>query len=141
MSDAAPVQGVVIAHGSMAAGMLDAVERISGIGREALTPVSNEGCSPHDLAERIQSAVGDGPAVVFTDLQSGSCAVAARRLCQQRDDVVVLTGVNLPALLEFVLHRELRLAELIPRLLAKSRAGISCAPTEMEDHARRAVSG
>ncbi|MFW6079573.1 MAG: PTS sugar transporter subunit IIA [Gemmatimonadota bacterium] len=142
MSDAAPpVQGVLVAHGTMAEGLVDAVRSISGIGRDALTPLSNEGCSPHELTGRILDALGDGPAVLFTDLQSGSCAFAARRLCERRDDLVVMTGVNLPTLLEFVLHRELRLEDLVPRLIAKGHAGIHCTPSEMEDHAHRALSG
>lgn len=140
MSDAGPVQGVLVAHGAMAEGLVDAVERISGIGRDALSPLSNEGLSPHELADRIAAALSDSPAILFTDLQSGSCAFAARRLCEHRQDVIVLTGVNLPLLLEFVLHRELPLRELIPRLIAKGHAGICCTPAEMEDHARRAVS-
>jgi len=40
----------------------------------------------------------------------------------------VVTGVNLPMLLEFVFHRELDLPDLLPRLEEKARAGIRVLP-------------
>jgi mannose/fructose-specific phosphotransferase system component IIA len=53
---------------------------------------------------------------------------------------VVVSGVNLPLLIEFVMNRQLPLAELVPRLLSKGRAAMGCAPTDLESHEHRAVS-
>lgn len=132
MSEAASVRGVVLGHGALAEGMVDAVRRITGAEEEVLVPLSNRGKAPDVLLAEIAALVGDAPAILFTDMQGGSCAVAARRLSQAESRVVVVSGVNLPALLEFVLHRELPLAELVPRLLQRGRASIGCAPVELE---------
>jgi mannose/fructose-specific phosphotransferase system component IIA len=115
------------------------VRQIVGDQADALVPVTNAGLSPEALCERIAAAAGEGPAVVFTDLQSGSCAQAARRLQHRNAAYTIISGVNLPALLDFVTHRELPLAELVPRLLERGRAGIGCSPRNLEADADRPV--
>lgn len=141
MNESAPARAIVVGHGALAEGLVDAVRRICDVGEETLVALSNVGRSPDGLREEIEARLGGGPILVFTDLPSGSCSVAARRLCAGRSDVVVISGVNLPLLLEFVLHRHLPMSELVPRLLAKGRAGIDCAPAERGGHARPTVPG
>lgn len=120
----AELRGVVVAHGEMARGMVTAVTRIAGVEEGVLFAVSNQGKGPVELQEEILSVIGEGPAVVFTDLGAGSCTLAARVSCRDRARVAVITGVNLPMLLDFVFHREMELAELLPRLEGKAREGI-----------------
>ena len=125
MSEGAPARGVVLGHGKMAEGMVDAVRRITGSGEDVLVGLSNEGCSSEGLAERIDRLMGDGPTVVFTDLSTGSCALSAHLACRTRNrSRAVIFGTNLPMLLDFVFHRDLPLDELVGRLLEKGRAGV-----------------
>jgi mannose/fructose-specific phosphotransferase system component IIA len=138
MSD--PVRGVVVGHASLAAGMVACVRQIAGAEEEALFAVSNEGCGPETLQNRLTEALGDGPAIVFTDLGSGSCAFAARRVAMERPNTAILTGVNLPILLDFVFHRTMPLGELVERLVEKGRTGVSGTHREGAAHADRAVS-
>jgi mannose/fructose-specific phosphotransferase system component IIA len=140
MSDGA-VRGVVLAHGEMAQGMIDAVKHIAGISGDFLVAVSNKGVGPDALAEKISQAAGSQPTIVFTDLQSGSCGFAARRSIQAAPNIVVISGVNLPILLEFVMKREMPIEQLVPFLMTKGRAAICCSPTNLENHEHRAVSG
>jgi mannose/fructose-specific phosphotransferase system component IIA len=134
-----PVRGIVVGHGGLAAGLVDAARRIVDADEDALRAVSNQGLSPDAIREAVSLHLGPGPAILFTDMQSGSCGMAARRLVQGRADVVVVSGVNLPLLLDFLTHRELPLAELVPRLLNTGRRGICCAPLDFESDAHRAV--
>lgn len=135
------VRGVVLAHGDMARGLIDAVRHIAGVSGDFLVPVSNTGLGPEVLAEEIAKLTAGGPAIVFTDLQSGSCGFAARRCLQTTPNLVVISGVNLPILLEFVMRRSLPLEQLVPFLLEKGRAAVSCSPATFESHEHRAVSG
>ena len=140
--DGAALRGVVVCHGSLAEGYVDAVRQITGVGEEALVALSNRGLSPETMAADIRAAVGDGPAVIFTDLLAGSCGFAARRLAQQAANVAVLSGVNLPMLLHFVMHRQEPLPEVVPRLVEKGRAAVVCSPASLEgveDHGHSAV--
>jgi mannose/fructose-specific phosphotransferase system component IIA len=141
MSEARLARGILLAHGAMAEGIIDAVRNITGAEADVLVPLSNKGLSPQTLAEEVRRRVGDGPTILFTDLQSGSCGMAARLIARDLPNLVVLSGVNLPILLEFVMLRHLPVDELVPRLLAKGRAGMGCAPETLEKNVDRAVSG
>lgn len=136
-----PVRGLIIAHSSLATGLAAAVRQIAGAGDDVLQTVSNEGKGPEALLETVRVAAGSAPTVLFTDLPSGSCAFAARKLALDRPDTGVVHGVNLPLLLDFVFHRDLPLNALVERLIAKGRGGISGACTEEGVRADRALSG
>ncbi len=142
MSERGRIRGVVVCHGTLADGFVEAVRQITGIGEEAFVALSNRGLSPESMTAALRGAVGEGPAIIFTDLTAGSCGFAARRLCQQFDNVAVISGVNLQMLLHFVMHREDPLEELVPRLVDKGRTAISSAPARfdgVEDHGHSAV--
>lgn len=100
------VRGVVVAHGALASALVQEVERISGE-EGVLTPVSNSNCGREDIETRVAEATGSGPAVVFVDMPCGSCFFAAMRVARERPEVRVVTGVNLPMLLDFVHNRTL----------------------------------
>ncbi|MGH7468821.1 MAG: PTS sugar transporter subunit IIA [Longimicrobiales bacterium] len=136
----APVRGIVVAHGSMAAGLVDAVRQITGLDETALIPLSNRGLSPEALAAEVRARV-QGRTLVFTDLQSGSCGFAVRRHCSDIPDLVVISGVNLPILLEFAMFRDQPLAELVARLVNKGRSAIGSSNSSTEPHEHRVVSG
>lgn len=142
MSDAAAARGILLAHGNMAEGIVDAVRRIAGAEPEVLVPLSNRGLSPAALAQAVRDRLdaGSGPVILFTDLPSGSCGFAARLLSREFPDLVIVSGVNLAVLLEFVVSRELPMEQLVPRLLEKGRAAVGCAPANLESNADPAVS-
>jgi PTS system N-acetylgalactosamine-specific IIA component len=99
------LKGVIVGHGQLAQALLGAVEQIAGVDT-GLVPVSNTDCDRGALEARIVAAVGEGPALVFIDMPSGSCLFAAMRQLQTMTGVRVVTGVNLAMLLEFVFHRD-----------------------------------
>jgi len=97
--------GVIVGHAQLAQALVGAVEQIAG-SDSGLRAVSNTDCDRGALEERIITAVGEGPAIVFIDMPSGSCLFAAMRRLQDMSGVRVVTGVNLAMLLEFVFHRD-----------------------------------
>ena len=108
------LRGVVVCHGRLAGALVDAAEQISGVAG-ALEAVSNTGCDRDSLEERVASAVGAGPALVFVDLSSGSCLFAVLNRLRANALAKVVTGVNLAMLVDFVFHRELPLEEAATR--------------------------
>ena len=101
MSDT--LRGVVVCHGALAGALVDAVERITGL-RGLLVPVSNADCDRGGLEERISAAIGGQPAVVFVDMPSGSCLIAALHRLRDQHGIRIVTGVNLAMLVDFVFH-------------------------------------
>lgn len=125
------VLGILVGHGKLAEGLLDAVREITG-SREGLLSIDNQGMTPETLEQCLDEAIADRRAVVFVDLPSGSCAFAARRLRTRHERLAIVCGVNLPLLLDFVFHRTLPLEEIVERL--RGHVGVSI------EHARDADS-
>ncbi len=96
-----PPRGIVLAHGSLASALVQEAERIGGV-IGVLTPVSNAGCDREALGELLAAALGEGPVVIFADMPCGSCYFAAMHAARERSDIRVVSGVNLPMLLDFV---------------------------------------
>jgi len=128
MSEAGAVRGIVVGHGQMPQGLVDAVRRIAGEASRHLIAVSNEGKGPEALRAEVEAAAGGGPTVVFVDLVSGSCGVAAAYACRDRAQRAVVGGVNLPMLLDFVFHADLPPAELVARVVERGRSAIRATP-------------
>ena len=128
MSEPSGTKGIVVAHGAMAQGLVDAVRRIAGGAADALSPLSNEGLSPLDLKQALDRLAGEAPTILFADLLSGSCGMAALVSARDSGQRAVVCGVNLPILLDFVFHRDLPMEELVPRLVGKGRDGIRSLP-------------
>ena len=100
------LHGVVVCHGRLAGALVEAAEQISGV-TGALKAVSNTGCDRGELEERVAEAVGEGPAVVFVDLSSGSCLFAVLNRLKASATAKTVTGVNLAMLVDFVFHLSL----------------------------------
>ncbi|MDH3272401.1 MAG: hypothetical protein OEN56_13775, partial [Gemmatimonadota bacterium] len=88
----------------------------------------NESKSPEALKRELDEAMGGGPVVVFTDLRSGSCGMAALSSCRESGRRAVVCGVNLPMLLDFVFHRGMPIEQLVDRLVDCGRASIMSPP-------------
>jgi PTS system N-acetylgalactosamine-specific IIA component len=95
-------RAIVAGHGEFAAGLVSAVEQITGRGA-LLIPISVQGLSVQDIEELLRSRMQQSNVrVIFTDLQAGSCTMASRRILRGMDDAVLIAGANLPTLLDFV---------------------------------------
>ncbi len=96
------IRALVAGHGDFAAGIVSAVDQITGRG-EVFQAMTNRGMSAADVAAALGQALdATGATVVFTDLPAGSCTMAARRLQRERPGLAVVVGVNLAAMLDFV---------------------------------------
>lgn len=102
MSDA--VRGVVVAHGGLGQALVNEAERISGQ-TGVLLAVTNENGGREEIAQRVATAVAGKPAVIFVDMPCGSCFFAAMHQARGHDEIRVVTGVNLPMLVDF-LHNQ-----------------------------------
>lgn len=122
------IRGVVVAHAELAEALVSAVEVISGV-RGALRAVSNEGLGADELARIIGEAAGGAQTILFVDLASGSCGLAGLRHVRKSRGCAWVAGVNLPMLLDFVFHREMPIATLVPRLVRTGQAGQRAHPS------------
>ncbi len=120
-----PPRAVVAGHGDFATGIVSAVEQITGRG-SVLLALTNRGLGGDDIVRVLREAVASaGASVIFTDLPAGSWTIAARRVQRERPDVVVVTGANLPALLDFVFRTDLEAATAAGHAADKGRGSLA----------------
>lgn len=97
-------RAIVAGHGSFPAGLVHAVEQITGRGGVFLA-VSNSGLSAPDIEDYLCAAASRHQILVFfTDLPGGSATLAVRRLMRNDPRIVLVTSTNLAVLLEFTFH-------------------------------------
>jgi len=99
---------LIVTHGRLGEGLLDAMQMIAGPQEKVDFVSLKEGDSIDELKERILNTVkmlDDGSGVlVFVDMFGASPSNAAAYLLNE--NVEVITGVNLPMLLEILSFRE-----------------------------------
>ena len=121
----APKRALVAGHADFAAGMISAVEQITGCGG-VLVPIQVAGLCGDDIQKLLHdSLVNNGVNVIFTDLQAGSCTLAARRVLREIRDGVLIAGTNLPMLLDFVLSSNANTGEAAKTAAERGRTSVS----------------
>ena len=125
------VPALLVMHADLAAALIRAAAKVYGPADD-VEILSNEGLSRHTLEQAIESHVSHWPqgGLVLTDFWGGSCHVcgasAARRWASGHGkpggEVVIVTGINLPALIDFLHNRDqFGVVELAERLMRKGQ--------------------
>jgi len=95
-------RAIVVGHGEFAGGLVSAVGQICGMA-DKLVVLSMMGMTPEDIESTIRQHLDrTGARVIFTDLPAGSATIAARRIVRDDPGIVLVSGVNLATLLDFV---------------------------------------
>lgn len=119
--------GVVVAHGRLAEGLLSALERVVGP-QDSLWAVSNDDLGAAELTAAVEEIVRERSAgreaVLFSDLDGGSCGQACRRLFDGEVVRAVFFGTNLPLLVEFVFLQGRPFDEFADAMVEKGRRAI-----------------
>jgi PTS system N-acetylgalactosamine-specific IIA component len=118
-------RALVAGHADFAAGLVSAVDLITGQGAQ-LVPIQVRGLCGDDIKTLLlESLRASGARVIFTDLQAGSCTMAARRVLRELGEGTLVAGANLPMLLDFVLSREPDAAAAATAAAERGRAAVS----------------
>ena len=132
-TESAPQGGpraIVAGHGEFAAGLVSAVEQITGRGGQ-LVPVAVMGLGAEEIESTLRAKMSEhGLHVIFTDLMAGSCSMAARRLLRALPDAVLVCGTNLPILLDFVFADQASPAEAARHAVERGKAAITVMGTK-----------
>ena len=116
-------RAIVVGHGEFSAGLASAVQQITGMGDRFIC-LSNTGMAPGEIEQSLRSHLKDGVTVIFTDLPAGSATIAARRVARDTPDLVLVSGVNLATLLDFVCSTAPSPAEAAKGAAERGRASL-----------------
>ena len=100
---------VVVSHGLLSEHLVSAASLILGETKniKAVTFMARE--SLEDLRKKTTDAANDftdDGCIIFTDIMGGSATNVSIEIMKSRNDVYVVTGVNLPMLIEAINSRE-----------------------------------
>ena len=125
MSETLKKRGLVAGHADFAAGLIGAVEMISGCGN-VLIPIQVRGLCGDDIQKLLyDTCMESGVRVIFTDLQAGSCTMASRRVLKQLGEGVLVAGANLPMLLDFAMSSQESAIEAASTAAERGRVAIT----------------
>jgi PTS system N-acetylgalactosamine-specific IIA component len=117
-------RAIVVGHGEFAAGLVSAVGQICGMA-DKLVVLSMMGMTPEDIENTIREQLArTGAQVIFTDLPAGSATIAARRLVKETPGLVLVSGVNLATLLDFVFSADLSPTEAARTAAERGKASL-----------------
>jgi mannose PTS system EIIA component len=122
----ARVPALLVMHGDLARALLEAAQKVYGP-IDDVEVLSNENLSRESLEDEINLRVkswSEG-GLVLTDFWGGSCHICGASVARKRGEIVVLTGVNLPVLIDYLHNRDqLGASELAERLLKKGQESL-----------------
>jgi mannose/fructose-specific phosphotransferase system component IIA len=117
-------RAIVVGHGEFAGGLVSAVGQICGLA-DKLVVLSMMGKTPEDIEGAIRQEIArTGARVIFTDLPAGSATLAARRIVKEDPGVVLVSGVNLATLLDFVFNTEVPPTEAARAAAERGKASL-----------------
>ena len=81
--------------------------------------------TPEDIESTIREQLnGTGARVIFTDLPAGSATIAARRIVKDDPGIVLVSGVNLATLLDFVFNNAVSPTEAARTAAERGKASL-----------------
>lgn len=120
------VPALIVTHADLAQALVRAAERVTGTFEDVVL-LSNEGLSRADLEEAIETRVQGWAhgGLLLTDFWGGSCHTCGASAVRRHGELIIVTGINLPLLLDYLHNRDkLGVSELAERLQQKGRDSI-----------------
>jgi mannose/fructose-specific phosphotransferase system component IIA len=120
------VPALIVTHADLGTALVRAAESVVGK-IEDVGLLSNENLSRTDLEEAIETSVRawSRGGLLLTDFWGGSCHTCGASAARRHGEVIIVTGVNLPLLLDYLYNRDkLAVGALAERLQQKGRDSI-----------------
>lgn len=119
---------IVISHGHFAVEALNSAEMIVGKQKyaEAISLMPGEALDGfrRKIGESIKKLEACSQIFIIFDIYGGTPSNASLNFAVRRDDIKVISGLNIPMLVEFFTYRKLPSYELARRIIDSGRKGI-----------------
>ena len=128
------IPALLVTHADLGAALLRAAEQVYGPVAD-VDFLSNSELSRADLERVIRERVSGWThgGLVLTDFPGGSCQQCGLLAARGNAEILVVTGMNLPGLLDYLHNREqYSVAELAERLMTRARDSVRVQHTRPE---------
>ena len=93
---------ILLSHGNLAEEFKNTINEIMNT-EEDVVSISNNGLSLLETMELLESKIDeDNDFLIYTDFPGGSCFMAARKVALKRNNLEVVSGMNLAMLTSFI---------------------------------------
>lgn len=126
---------LIVSHGKLAEGMLDAMSMITGPQENVASLGLQESDSPEELMDRIKESINQMDhsegVLIMVDLYGATPFNSSWRFYMENDiEIEIITGFNLPMLVEIVINREgTTLSNLLDKAIHFGMEGIKKLPS------------
>lgn len=119
--------GIIVTHGDLAEELRHTTELIVGKLSGCYAISGSDFCDEEVIA-RIKEIIDNEPkcnAIVFVDYFGGSCCINTVRAVKGLKNVSVISGVNLPILLDFMTKRDsIGFQEMVDHLINRGKESV-----------------
>ncbi len=119
--------GIIVTHGELAEELCHTTQLIVGK-LEGCYAISGSDFCDEEVIERIKEIIDsekNSRAIVFVDYFGGSCCINTVRAVRGLEGVKVISGVNLPILLDFITKRDsFELKEMVDHLIERGKESV-----------------
>ena len=121
---------IICGHGQIADGLLSGLKLLAGEVNACHSLNFPEGMSSESLAQSLRNIVADyqdEPILMFTDIMGGTPFRQAALIANERPDCEIISGMNLPLLIEAVMERDEaeNVADFAENLVQNTRGSIA----------------
>ena len=124
------IHALLVTHGFIGESLIGAVEGITGI-NDGLHSISVNNKSAGEIADQIQSFIEEispecNGIIIMASLKGGSCWNVSAAVARNNPKVKILSGINLPMIISFVMNRNvLNFTDLLAKVKESGISGIS----------------
>lgn len=122
-----PTIGIIVTHGTLASELHHTTELIVGKLEDCYAISGSDFCD-EEVINRIREIIDNTKSentVVFVDYFGGSCCINSVRAVQGLKGAKVISGVNLPMLLDFATKRDsMEFQDMVDHLLRRGRESV-----------------
>jgi mannose/fructose/sorbose-specific phosphotransferase system IIA component len=112
---------IIVTHGRLASALIETSRMIMGEQQDLYAVELEEGQSPEDLRDRVEALLGE-KTLILTDLFGASPFNVSIKLLDRAE---VVTGANLPMLLELLANRDLEVSDAAVLAESSGREGVT----------------
>jgi len=116
---------IIVTHGDLASSLIKTSRIIVGKQEEVFAVELKEGDSIEELGKRMREFLNvNEEAIILTDLFGASPTNASAALLREHPNVEIVTGVNLPMLLDLLMDRSASCRDIAKRIKERGKESI-----------------